>query len=544
MKTLKSFLPILTAVAAFAWTSACSAATYTVVTTADSGAGSLRQAIQLANDHAGADTIAFNIPKTGWLFNGSAWFIQPESNLPEIMDDSTMVDGTSQAANQGNTNVLGPEVIIHGYQGRFAKPVHYGFTILSSYNIIKGLSVCGFNQDAIYITGPTARHNRIVGNYIGLNFTGQDTLDSPNNIGIYMDNQARYNQVGGTTAQERNVISGNHYSGIYFYLSDSNRVIGNYIGTAFNGMSALGNRDSGIVIYASRGNIIGGLDEGEANLISGGNAGIAIYQSESTGNTILGNKIGTNATGTAGLPGQLWGVYINSAMKNKIGPANVIKYNLDSGVFVSHSPASGNTITQNSISDNSGAAIALSEGANNNVQPPIMHYTEQGINGTTQPYAVVELFSDPAEEGLIYEGTVTADASGAFSWLGPFHGPNVTATMTDTEGNTSIFSLPILITSADKNQINTAPARFALLQNYPNPLNPSTTIRFTLAERAQVILKVFDLQGCEVVDLVDATLAAGEHAVLFNASGLAAGVYYCRLWAGDYSQMRKLLVLK
>jgi hypothetical protein len=532
------------ALAALGWTYEGAAATYTVVNTGDAGAGSLRQAILDANSHAGPDTIMFNIPKTGWLFNGSAWYIQPESDFPALTDNGTVIDGTSQAANQGDTNTLGPEVVITGYAWKNSKPVMNGFTIHSADNVIKGLSISSFNQIAITVTTPAAIHNRILGNYIGLNFTGQDTMDSPNHIGIFMDNHARHNLVGGTSVEERNVISGNRWSGVYFFQSDSNRVIGNYIGADMDGMHALGNRDNGVEIWGSIGNTIGGLLPGESNLISGNQKGVVVYDEGSSGNRILGNKIGTDAAGLAGITGQSWGIVISSGKKNQIGPANIIRFNQYYGVYITSPATLGNTITQNSISDNSGHAIALVTEANGGVQPPVVNRTAQGISGTTLAFATVEIFSDPAGEGLIYEGSATADASGAFSWTGSLTGPNVTATMTDADGNTSQFSVPVSISAVQAAEHNSQPTEFALLQNYPNPFNPLTTVRFTLPQKAHVVLKVFDLQGREIAAMANDTMPAGEHAFHFNGSGLASGVYYCRMWAGSYCATRKMVLLE
>jgi hypothetical protein len=88
-----------------------------------------------------------------------------------------------------------------------------------------------------------------------------------------------------------------------------------------------------------------------------------------------------------------------------------------------------------------------------------------------------------------------------------------------------------------------------LQQNYPNPFNPSTTIPFSLARSAHVVLDIYDVTGARVVVLVDEVLPAGDHEVRWN--GLSAGsrrspsgVYFARLRAGDFVQYRKLVLLK
>jgi hypothetical protein len=99
---------------------------------------------------------------------------------------------------------------------------------------------------------------------------------------------------------------------------------------------------------------------------------------------------------------------------------------------------------------------------------------------------------------------------------------------------------PTAITSWE----SSGPKQFALYSNYPNPFNPSTTIRFDLAESGEVTLKVFTLLGEEVETLVSRMLSAGEHAVQWNAGNQPAGVYLVRLEAGGFVQTRKMIVLR
>lgn len=88
------------------------------------------------------------------------------------------------------------------------------------------------------------------------------------------------------------------------------------------------------------------------------------------------------------------------------------------------------------------------------------------------------------------------------------------------------------------------PSNFELSQNFPNPFNPSTTIRFSLPKEAKVSLKVYDNLGQEVANLVNDVMPAGNHKVNFNALNLSSGVYYYRIEAGDFSQTRKMILLK
>jgi len=89
-----------------------------------------------------------------------------------------------------------------------------------------------------------------------------------------------------------------------------------------------------------------------------------------------------------------------------------------------------------------------------------------------------------------------------------------------------------------------APEHFSLSQNYPNPFNPSTVIEYQLPSRQFVELKVYNALGMEVQTLVQQTQDFGNYHVLFDASQLSSGVYFCLLKAGESTQMRKMLLLK
>jgi hypothetical protein len=93
---------------------------------------------------------------------------------------------------------------------------------------------------------------------------------------------------------------------------------------------------------------------------------------------------------------------------------------------------------------------------------------------------------------------------------------------------------------SDPNQ----PLTFALDQNYPNPFNPSTKIQYSIPAQAKVVLKIYNVVGQEVATLVDEVLPAGVHNARFDASSLATGVYMYRLTAGDFTSVKKMLLLK
>ncbi len=88
------------------------------------------------------------------------------------------------------------------------------------------------------------------------------------------------------------------------------------------------------------------------------------------------------------------------------------------------------------------------------------------------------------------------------------------------------------------------PLEFSLDQNYPNPFNPSTTISFTITNDSKVTLKVFDILGSEVATLVNEVKKSGRHTVDFNAAGFTSGVYLYRLQAGEFTETKKMNLLK
>jgi len=88
------------------------------------------------------------------------------------------------------------------------------------------------------------------------------------------------------------------------------------------------------------------------------------------------------------------------------------------------------------------------------------------------------------------------------------------------------------------------PKNAALLQNYPNPFNPSTTIRYELPKSSMVRLSVYDILGREVSVLVNERKNVGSYEVKFDGKNLATGVYFYRLQAGDFTQTKRLLLLK
>lgn len=107
----------------------------------------------------------------------------------------------------------------------------------------------------------------------------------------------------------------------------------------------------------------------------------------------------------------------------------------------------------------------------------------------------------------------------------------------------SIWNLGSPITSIENNYTN-IPTGYELFNNYPNPFNPTTKISYSVPQLSFVSLKVFDSLGKEVAELVNGEKYPGSFEVNFNASNLPSGVYFYRLTAGNFSQTKKLILMK
>jgi hypothetical protein len=316
------------------------ATTYTVTSTADSGAGTLRQAITDANANSGTDTINFNITGSG------VQTITPSSSLPTI-NDPVIIDGTTQPGWAAGAPVI--ELV-----GSTAGGV--GLNITAGSTTVKGLIIRNFGSNGITLA--TNGSNTIQGNFIGVDSTG--TIDQGNgNSGISVASGTN-NLIGGTTAAQRNVIAGNNANGVVLQ-SDNNTIQGNYIGVNLAGNSAIANNNTGILVSGSS-NLIGGTTSGAGNLVSG-NSTYGV-QLNGNNNTIQGNYIGTNSAGTGAIPNgfsQRAGLKIGGAA-NIVGGTAAGAGNLISG----NAPASGimlsgstNTIQGNTIGANAAGTGAL-----------------------------------------------------------------------------------------------------------------------------------------------------------------------------------------
>ena len=118
----------------------------------------------------------------------------------------------------------------------------------------------------------------------------------------------------------------------------------------------------------------------------------------------------------------------------------------------------------------------------------------------------------------------------------------------DLNGDEIVDSIyvPEIITEVEieENSAFQLPTQYLLNQNYPNPFNPLTNITYSLPERSLVKVKVFDILGKEIATLVNEEKERGNYSVQFNSSGLASGIYFYQLKAGDFISTKKMILLK
>jgi photosystem II stability/assembly factor-like uncharacterized protein len=127
---------------------------------------------------------------------------------------------------------------------------------------------------------------------------------------------------------------------------------------------------------------------------------------------------------------------------------------------------------------------------------------------------------------------------GAYSWY-----VRATDGLLETSSDTARFFTFSQVVAVERNKVD-APRSFALGQNYPNPFNPTTTIEFALPKSAFVTLRVYDVLGRQVGKLVNKKLSPGTYTRQWDARDLASGVYFYRLSAGEFSQTKKLILLR
>jgi hypothetical protein len=326
--------------------------TFVVSTTADSGPGSLRDAITQANLHAGADTVRFDI--TAPLVNG-AHTITPRSALPTITDTVWL-----DASREPDALALGRPVVelVGTDAGGSASALVLADGSDSS--LVRGLVIHEFGAAGIQVRAG-ADGVALAGLRIGTDVTG---LLAPGNGGNAIEINAAQTLVGGANPTDRNLLSGNN-AGVQVIgtTATGTRIEGNFIGTDARGESALGNRTVGVYLDAPGATVV-------SNLISGnGYEGVYMLAS-AAGTTVQGNLIGSDQGGTRALGNGSFGVYVENTRDVLIGgttagAGNLIAWQkLGAGISIVGT-AGAVSVLGNAIHDNAGLGIDLgAEGVN------------------------------------------------------------------------------------------------------------------------------------------------------------------------------------
>jgi CSLREA domain-containing protein len=334
----------------------------TVNSTADPGDGTcdgtectLREAIAAANADGGTDTIEFDIAGAG------PHTISPGSALPTITDPA-ILDGYTQWGASPNTNAtssgLNPTLMLE-LNGTNAGAGTDGLTITAGSSTVRGLVINHFAGDGIELA--TSGSNAIEGNYIGTDVTG--ATDAGNAMAGVRISGSSNNSIGGVTPMTRNLISGNSSYAVWISggSATGNQIRGNILGTSAAGTAKLPNL-AGVLITGGN-NTVGGTSAEARNIISGNDfTGVAIGFA-GAGNTVRGNYIGTDVTGSIPLDNASYAVLINGASNivggTLTGARNVISGNTSWGVMLFGSGAFGNLVQGNFIGTDASGTSAL-----------------------------------------------------------------------------------------------------------------------------------------------------------------------------------------
>ncbi len=503
-----------------------------VTNTNDTGQGSLRDAITQANSNPGPDSITFNIPVGDGGYNAGTgvWTISHTTALPAISDEMLVIDGTSQADFAGQeTNPAGPEIMLDGSN---AGSNTNGIQISAPGAEILGLGISNFGGDGIKFG--LVEGGRISGCYIGVSSDGSEPAG--NQIGININTSRGI--IISPLDTVPNVISGNTMHGLYMIEASHNIIIGNVIGLNSTKDDTLGNHQYGMFMMSE-------CDSNEIfdNCI-GGNGQDGIYIIEGSGNIIANNGIGCNFEQPENALGNSsCGISIDD-QKNRI-EGNTITHNSVYGIKIYGAQALYNTISSNSIFANLWGGISNEMGGNNELTPPsITSISSNSVSGTAPANSTVEIFADENNQGALFLGSVTADGSGNFNFSDEFPEElNITATATDSEGNTSEFSQPMQTRVADQVS-DQLPQEFELYQNTPNPFNPQTSIGFSLPLDSYVELEVYSISGQKITTLVNEKMKKGIHNIQFIAENLPSGVYLYCIKTDTFVQVKKMMLLK
>jgi len=307
-------------------------------------------------DIFGSNNILGTAAGFGNLISGNAAAgvrIEPNASGNQLQHNKigTDADGTAAVANDTGVAIFGAKNTVGGVAG-------------TDSNLISG------NTSAGVFIYTNASGNQVQGNKIGTNLAGTSAI--PNNYGLDIEGS---NNTVGSVVGAGNLISGNSTAGVLIEADGSgNQVLGNFIGTNADGTAALAN-GTGVDIFGSNNTISGAAGAG-GNVISGNTKSGVLIEANASGSQVRGNKIGTNAAGTAALANNT-GVDTygsnNTVGGTSFGAGNVISGNTAAGVQIELN-AGGNQVQGNNIGTNAAGTALLSNsvgvdifGSNNTV---------------------------------------------------------------------------------------------------------------------------------------------------------------------------------
>ncbi len=194
-----------------------------------------------------------------------------------------------------------------------------GLTLSAGSSTVRGLAIVNFSGAAIVINASSSA-NIIEGNYLGVATSGTSAAANQNGIVI---NGSSANTIGGTVAGDGNLISGNTDNGVVIDTTGgaaaSNVIIGNFLGTTASGLSALGNGESGLVIEGATYTQVGMPGATNANVISGNVGPGLVLTSSATGTTVENNEIGVGSDGQTAVSNGSDGIQIDGDSQTQIG---------------------------------------------------------------------------------------------------------------------------------------------------------------------------------------------------------------------------------
>lgn len=325
--------------------------------------------------------------------------------------------------------------------------------LIGGTNSGEGNLISGNGQAGISLSSINNGTNLIYGNLIGTELTGKLALGN-NFAGITLST-ASNNIIGSATAAGRNIISGNRQDGVFLTASSSANILqGNYIGTGIAGTNAVRNLFNGISLSAAGANTIGGTSVGARNLVSG-NSGHGIdLGNGSTGNTVLGNYVGTDVNGASAVSNSLCGISIEGSGNTVGGPTasarNLISGNGQDGVFINGSGATGNLVHRNYVGTTAGGGSALRNGrAGVGIsQAPSNAVSGNLLSGNVD--AGIYLYGAGAVGNTVQGNTIGLDATGSFGIGNLQEGIYLELAATNTIGGSAVASRNLVSANATR----------------------------------------------------------------------------------------------